>query len=111
MSRVSLAGKRDFTNIFQECVCEALKNALGEECMRTIFFHLELDQHANNPKEIHEKLCPLFKQGAEIIEKIIVKELFRRANLPYEERGNFDFERYVNLGRKFLTTKSLKETE
>jgi hypothetical protein len=46
-----------------------------------------------NIEEVHVTLCAMLGQrGAELLERIIIKELFRRLSVPYEEKEPFEFE-------------------
>jgi hypothetical protein len=73
--------------------------------MKVVLSNIELTLCADNPGELHRSLCGIFKEGAFILEKVIVKELFRRLSLPYEERLDLDFEGYVNHAKELLATK------
>jgi hypothetical protein len=72
--------------------------------MKAVLSNIELALCANNPKELHKSLRSLFRDGASVLEKAILKELFRRLSLPYEERTDLDFEGYVNRARELLAT-------
>ncbi|MCS4539436.1 MAG: hypothetical protein HYU03_01935 [Thaumarchaeota archaeon] len=74
-----------------------MTNVLGQGGMQAALYHLKLDQHGKNPKEFHENLHTIFKDGATILEKVIIKELYLRLGMPYREREPFDFEEHVNL--------------
>jgi len=89
----------EFSNTLHESILDVLKNVLGEPSVKAILFHLEPVQ-LENPKEFHIKLSSIFGEGAEILEKIIIKELFQRLNLPYEERSGFDFENNVEQAKE-----------
>jgi hypothetical protein len=46
-----------------------------------------------NIEEVDVTLCAMWGQrGAELLERIIIKELFRRLSVPYEEKEPFEFE-------------------
>ena len=68
--------------------------------MKVVLSNIELTLCANNPGELHKSLRSIFKEGASTLEKLIIKELFRRLSLPYEEQTDFDFEGYVNLAEE-----------
>jgi hypothetical protein len=70
--------------------------------MKAVISNIELALCASNPKELHKSLRNLFKDGASVLERAILKELFRRLSLPYEERTDLDFEGYVNRARELL---------
>jgi len=70
--------------------------------MQAILFHLKLAQFEQDPNEFHSKLYFIFKGGAICLEKVIVKELFQRLGVTYEEReegGAFDFGNCVNVAK------------
>jgi hypothetical protein len=68
-----------------------------------IIFHIEFGQSTDDPSEFHRNLQALLGNGANVIEKIIVKELFRRLNISYEEKGDFDFARHINEARELFS--------
>jgi hypothetical protein len=70
--------------------------------MKVVLSNIELALCTNNPRELHKSLRSIFKEGAFVLEKVIIKELFRRLDLPYEEQADFDFERHINHAREFL---------
>ncbi len=69
-----------------------------------VLSNIELTLCARNPRELHKSLRSIFKEGASTLEKLIIKELFRRLSLPYEEQTDFDFEAYVNLAEELHAT-------
>jgi hypothetical protein len=62
--------------------------------MKPFLFHIELGDYLEDPSTLRRDLYTIFGMGAEHIEKLIVKELFRRLNLLYEEKEDFDFGKY-----------------
>jgi hypothetical protein len=73
--------------------------------MKVVLSNIELPLCASDPRELHKSLRSIFKEGASILEKVIVKELFRRLRLPYEEQTDLDFEGYINRAREILRTR------
>jgi hypothetical protein len=73
--------------------------------MKVVLSNIELALCADNPRELHKSLRSIFKEGAFVLEKVILKELFRRLSLPYEERKDLDFEGYVNHARSLLAVR------
>ncbi|MBI2649570.1 MAG: hypothetical protein HYW93_07970 [Thaumarchaeota archaeon] len=82
-----------------------MTNVLGQGGMQAALYHLKLDQHGKNPKEFHENLHTIFKDGATILEKVIIKELYLRLGMPYREREPFDFEEHVNLAMQVASSR------
>jgi len=78
--------------------------------MKVVLSNIELTLCADNPGKLHKSLRSIFKEGASILERVIVKELFRRLSLPYEERSDLDFEGYVNHAKELLATRREEAT-
>lgn len=95
-------------DLMRKCIEEGMRNVLGDSGMQAVLFHLQLVQYAKDPKEFHDNLYALLKDGAITLEKIIVKELLRRVGIQYDEREAFDFERQVNLAREVLKTRLME---
>ncbi|UCF58656.1 MAG: hypothetical protein JSV15_06240 [Candidatus Bathyarchaeota archaeon] len=74
---------------------------LGETPRKAIYYHLGENLHLereNIPEEIEKfarALNAIFGSGAGLIEKFIVKELYRGLNFNFEEKMNFQFADYV----------------
>lgn len=94
-----------FFQVLHECILDVLENVLGKSGMRSIIFHIELGHYMDDPSEFHRNLYALLLNGANVVEKIIATELFRRLDIPYEERDNFDFTRCVNEARELFSKK------
>lgn len=95
----TLSQKMGFSDLFCECIHDGMRYFLGESTSQAILFHLGKDLSAMSPEEYDSRLSLIFKEGAETIEKMIVKELFRRLNIPYEGES-FHFEKHVDLARE-----------
>jgi len=99
--------QEEFEKLFMEAVDESLKS-LGESVRQMIFFHLEKSyslKRQNIPKKpeaFAEGLEKIFGVGALVLEKIIVKTLYSKLGLEYEDKKDFVFIDYL---RNFITTK------
>jgi|GEM_PF-3095662 len=91
-----------FEDILYYSILEGMRNLLGEECMRAALYHLRFTRYTS-PQEFHEKLVKVFKEGAITIERIIVKEMYSRIDLPYVETAQFDFIQYCELAKSLIT--------
>lgn len=98
----------EFREVFHECILDGLRDFVGESGTRAVLFNIELSRYIDDPREFHADLYTIFKEGALSIEKVIVKELFRRLNLSYQEKSSFDFARHVSQARE-LFIKTRKE--
>lgn len=92
---------KDFEKLFIEAVDEGL-NVLGESGRQMIFFHLE-KSHSIKRHEIPKKpeafatgLEKIFGAGATVLEKLIVKSLYSKLGLKYEDKEERPFADYVN---------------
>lgn len=97
----------DFKKVFIEAVDNGLL-ALGESPRNAIYFHLERNLKLKK-EEIPEKvekflegLENIFGPGSRIVEKVIVKDLYTRLGLEFEEKKNFEFQDYVRQALKKL---------
>jgi len=85
--------------------------SLGENPRKAIYFHLQRNfqlQRESIPKETNgfsRALNNIFGPGAEIIEKFILKELYQRLELNFEEKEGFTFADYVKEAKKLAGRK------
>jgi len=96
---------------FEKNLLEAVDNGLltlGENPRKAIYFHLKRSfqlQRESIPKEtdgFSRALNNIFGPGAQIIEKYILKELYRRLELNFEEKEGFTFADYVREAKKLV---------
>jgi len=99
--------QEEFEKLFMEAVDESLKS-LGESVRQMIFFHLEnsysIKRHdiPKKPEAFAEGLEKIFGKGASVLEKIIVKTLYSKLGLEFEDKKDFVFMDYL---RDFITIK------
>jgi hypothetical protein len=98
---------KDFKKVFIEAVDNGLLT-LGESPRSAIYFHLERNWQLKR-EEIPEKvesflegLENIFGPGSRVVERIIVKNLYTRLGLKFEEKRNFEFQDYVKQALKQL---------
>lgn len=90
-----------------EAVDESLKS-LGESVRQMIFYHLENTYSVKRqdipkkPEAFAEGLEKIFGVGALVLEKIIVKKLYSKLGLEYEDKKDFVFIDYL---KDFITIK------
>jgi hypothetical protein len=99
----------DLFTTFRESGLDVIRSVLGDSAMKVLMIHLE-SVPLENPREFHNRLSFLVGPGAQILERMMAKELCRKLDLPFEEKEGFDFERFVNHMRS-LSAVRLKETE
>lgn len=88
---------------------------LGESVRHAIYYHVER-KHQLRREEIpdkiesfHKALQNLLGAGAEVLEKLIAKELYGRLELDFEEHEGWTLVDYVNQGKK--SWKQLKDSQ
>jgi hypothetical protein len=97
--------KLDFDKTLLEAVDRALL-AFGESPKEAIYYHLNKSfklQREDIPEgtnQFSQALNTIFGPGAEVIEKLIVKNLYCKLNLSFEEKTNFEFVDYLSLARE-----------
>jgi len=102
--------QEEFEKLFMEAVDEGLKS-LGESVRQMIFYHLENTYSVKRqdipkkPEAFAEGLEKIFGKGASVLEKIIVKTLYSKLGLEYEDKKDFVFIDYL---KDFIT---IKETQ
>ncbi len=98
-SRLKTA-EENYDLIVRTSIADGLRNLLGESAATATLYHLQFPSSTESPKVLSEKLRSLFRDGAEIIERIIVKELFQNLALSYEDSSHFDFNSYLTHAKK-----------
>ena len=93
--------RKDFEKLFIEAIDEGL-GVLGESGRQMIFFHLEnsysIKRHEipKKPEAFAVGLEKIFGAGASVLEKLIVKSLYSKLGLKYEEKSDYTFADYLN---------------
>jgi len=75
-----------------------VRASLGDVTFALLSEHGLLEYTSNAP-EFHKSLARLFGNGATVIEKIIVKELFRKLGLTSSLHSPFDYEESIEAVR------------
>ena len=97
----------NFKKILQVAVEEGL-SSLGDSPKQAIFFHLDTsfkirkDNIPANLTGFAKALEKIFGSGASYLEKLIVKRLYEKLELEFEEVESWDFLEYVNNLKKYL---------
>jgi hypothetical protein len=94
---------------FDKTLLEAVDHALlsfGESPRKAIYYHLDKSfkiQKEDIPEEAEKfafALNAIFGSGAAVIEKLIVKDLYQRLNLSFEEKSSYEIADYISLARE-----------
>jgi len=97
----------DFEKTLLEAVDHALLS-LGKSPRQAVYYHLnksfklQREEIPEDTNEFSQALNTIFGPGAEVIEKIIVKNLFNKLNLNFEEKTCFQFVDYVSMAKELV---------
>ncbi len=94
----------EFSQVLHECILDGLRRILGESGLQAVRPDIESCRYEEDVGELHEDLYAIFGSGAFVLERAIVKELFQRLNMPYQEASDFDFANCINQARQLLKT-------
>jgi len=95
----------DFRRVLLEAVDEALL-ALGDSVRKAIYWHLEnrfsikRDEILDKLGEFNKALEDMLGAGADILLKIMVKRLYVKLNISFEEKPEWNFKDYVEYAKK-----------
>ena len=100
-----MMGEKEFEKLFIEAVDEGLET-LGESGKHMIFFHLDKscsvkrNEIPKKPEAFAKGLEKIFGAGAWVLEKLIVRSLYSKLGLRYEDFESRPFADYVNCARE-----------
>lgn len=98
--------KMDFDKTLLEAVDYALL-AFGESPREAIYYHLnktfklQKEDIPEDTDKFSHALNTIFGPGAEVIEKLIVKNLYNRLNLDFEENATLEITDYISQAQEF----------
>jgi hypothetical protein len=87
-------------SLFRQTIDGSMRAVLGEEARKATLFHLQVPDYEKHPKEFHVHLGVMFKLGAPVIEKVIVRDVYNRLDLRFDEDGHFDYENSMKFAFK-----------
>ena len=103
--------RKKFLISLSDCVHEGIRNILGPVALEAVLSKLQSSSLSESPEDLENGFGQIFGSSAKILEKLIVKDLFKRLNLKFEEViASFDFETYVNIARREFSMNWMKET-
>jgi hypothetical protein len=85
-----LAQEKAFSSLLRGSIDDGIRGALGQAILG-VLANQGLFDEAADPKQFQMKLQSVFGNGATVLEKVIVKDLFRKLNIPYTPQGLFDY--------------------
>ena len=103
---------KDWNSFFAEAVDETLKQIFKEDGAKVIYEFLEnhsrlkLEEVADKPEVFSASLERLMVSAARVIEQMILKNLYRRLGLKFEEKTAYEFSDYIKELRKSAVAKA-----
>ncbi len=91
--------KSGFEELLEGTIVGSIRDLLGESSMKAILYHVGLERLAKDPRAFDLRLRELLNAPAEIIEEVIIKDLFKRLDLLYAPKGTFDFQKYADAAK------------
>src|SRR5260370_34159680 len=103
-----VAREKTFSSMLQLSIGEGVKAALGQAILGVLDGQGMFNEAAE-PKEFHRKLQSVFGSGAGVLEKVIVKALFRKLNIPYNSQERFDYGESLERAKDACATDAQKK--
>ena len=109
-------GEKEFEKFFIEAVDEGLET-LGESGKHMIFFHLDKNYSVKKheipkkPEAFARGLEKIFGAGASVLERLIVKSLYSKLGLKYEDLESRLFVDHVNYVREANDAEEVREND
>lgn len=96
-SQDSVSKRTEFNDLVSMCIETGLSDMLGVNAAKAIFFHIKYDKFNGDPEEFSKKLRSLFNTRADLLERVILRELARRLNIRFSEDEATDFNTFVRF--------------
>lgn len=103
------ATRKSFASTLNLSVQEGIRSVLGQVSLDVVLSKLQLSLLVESPDELHTGLTKLFGPAGKVLERLIVKDLFKRLKLTLEEPSAFDFVTHVNTARRVFSMNSIKQ--
>src|SRR5260370_571789 len=94
-----------FSSLLTGIVCDALANALGRYVLDILASKGLLDD-SDHPKQFDRGLQSLSGNGASVLERIVVKDLYRKLSIPYNSDAGFDYEKSLETAKEVCFVES-----
>ena len=91
--------EKAFSSILIDVVCGAVADALGRYVLDILSSKGLLD-NSNDAKEFDRKLQLLFGNGAAVLERLVVKDLYRKLSIPYDSDASFDYGKSLEVAKE-----------
>ena len=99
------AAEKVFSSVLTDSIIEAVANALGRYVLDVLVSKGLLD-NSDNPREFDRRLESLFGNGSSVIERIVIKDLYRKLSIPYNSEARFDYEKSLETAKEVCFAES-----
>ena len=106
MSLVKISKKPEVDDLLLSVIDETMRQIFNEAGTKVIYdylmnnHHLKLEEFAEKPEVFSAGLERLMVSAARVIEQMILKNLYRRLGLKFEEKKGYEFSDYIKELRK-----------
>jgi len=112
MSLVKISKKPEVDDLLLSAIDETMRQIFNEAGTKVIYdylinnHHLKLEEFAEKPEVFSAGLERLMGSAARVIEQMILKNLYRRLGLKFEEKKGYGFPDYIKELRKSAVVKA-----
>ena len=85
--------------------CDGVRDALGTDVLQVLVSRGLLD-NVNNPPAFDRQLASLFGNGTKVLERLVIKELYRELGIPYNSASSFDYGASLEIAKEFCFAKA-----
>jgi hypothetical protein len=86
----ALAGETEFFLALKQSISDGIRDSMGPQILAMLQDRGFLN-HPDVANQFHSQLSILFGNGTSVLEKIIIKELYRRLDIAYNFNTHFDY--------------------
>ncbi len=90
--------EKAFASLLTDTVVESMADILGENALSLLISKGMLD-HAEDPGELERQLSSTFGNGSLVLERMIVKALYRKLGIRLDSSFGFDYAKALDVAR------------
>ena len=91
--------EKAFSSLLIDSISESLEHALGPDVLEILSSKGLLD-NSDNPQRFEGQLRSIFFDGAKVLERLIVKDLYRKLGIPYDSAARFEFSKSIETAKE-----------
>ena len=103
-SNTALARETEFFLALKQSISDGIRDSMGPQILAMLQDRGFLD-NPDAANKFHSQLSTLFGNGTSVLEKIIIKELYRRLNISYDSSTQFDYGAALVHAREVCTVR------